>query len=278
MSEIAELKSELARLRIKRTESRDLDIRRVLDERIGQIENQILAFAAKPAEEPEIEIPIEPATPEQIAEADQLVRQARVEKMRNNATGATDLLRRASQIAPGAPAVLEALGDDLSARRRYAEAARAYKQAFQFDATNVGLERKHALAVMGKANAGSIEDQLRSDFGGGSGSMVNPKAAMLLSVVVPGLGHVVQGKLYGYAILAGWIICLIWLATKTADLALLMAMFNGGKQPASYSVVVPLFLMLILWVGSIASLSGGVKTPKAEPKARPQPPVNLPFE
>ena len=147
-ADLDQLRAELLRLKIKRSETEDLDIRKALEERITMLATQIATLkAAAPPEE--IEIPIEPATPEQIAQADQLIREARVQKMRKNLQASTDLLKKASEIAPGAPAVLEALGDDLMERRRLNEAANAYKQAVRFDPTNVGLERKHAMAVMG---------------------------------------------------------------------------------------------------------------------------------
>jgi hypothetical protein len=278
-ADLDQLRAELLRLKIKRSETEDLDIRKALEERITMLATQIATLkAAAPPEE--IEIPIEPATPEQIAQADQLIREARVQKMRKNLQASTDLLKKASEIAPGAPAVLEALGDDLMERRRLNEAAKAYKQAVRFDPTNVGLERKYAMAVMGMSHAGSIEEQLRANLSGDgpSDSMVSPKAAMILNLFVPGLGQVVLGRPVGYALIAVWVVCLVWVNFRIQDVYLLMGTVSGSTKTPNLTVLIPLFIMAVIFIGSIASLgtSRGPRRPKRID--HPTPPVNLPYD
>jgi len=51
-----------------------------------------------------------PPTKEQIEQAEKLIRQSMLEKRRGNAVGATDLLKKAVDAAPGSSVVLEALG------------------------------------------------------------------------------------------------------------------------------------------------------------------------
>jgi len=102
----ADIKAEIQRLKAKQSAVDDEDIRLALQGRIDALETQ-LKSAAKQEEQPESpELP--KATPDQLTKADQLIRQARVEKMRNNSARALALMKEAAEVAPSAPAVLEA--------------------------------------------------------------------------------------------------------------------------------------------------------------------------
>lgn len=104
--EYRKLRQELSRLRAKLLESKDSDIRAVLQLRIDQIVAEIPRDAliepkvfAEPEPEAAAEVEqaeIPSATKEQLDEADKLIRQARVEKMRGNASKSTDLLKSAA--------------------------------------------------------------------------------------------------------------------------------------------------------------------------------------
>ncbi|MEZ0324924.1 MAG: tetratricopeptide repeat protein [Fimbriimonas sp.] len=275
------LKAELARLRVKRSETKDKDIRAALDVRIGQIEAEIRPIE-KPPEEEEIEIPTEPPTAQQLAQAEQLVREARVEKIRGNTRGATDLLKKASEVAPGAPAVLEVLGDDLVERKQLDQAKKAYKQAWKLDPKNVGLERKYATVVVQMDAMGSIDDQLRMNLSDSPFSEAEARAsstaAIFLSALLPGLGHVVLGRQVGFLILGAWVLCGIWLTVMRKDLAGLLAFATGGHTSPNLAVLLPVMLMAGIYLGTLASLKSAKKAHKRKPPDRPQPPVDLPFE
>src|SRR5579859_7843041 len=125
----ADIKAEIQRLKAKQSAVDDEDIRLALQGRIDALETQ-LKSAAKQEEQPESpELP--KATPDQLTKADQLIRQARVEKMRNNSARALALMKEAAEVAPSAPAVLEAYGDDLAERRQFKEAMATYKLALK---------------------------------------------------------------------------------------------------------------------------------------------------
>ena len=275
------LKAELARLRIKRSETKDKDIRGALDERVRQIEAQILAEPPK-AEEEEPEIPPEPPTPAQLAEAENLVRQARVEKMRGNSKGAGDMLKKASEVAPGAPAVLEVVADDLAERKQFERAKKMYKQAWQLDPKNVGLERKFATLVAQMDALGSIDNQLRmnlsdSPFLNESEALASANAAIIMSAVFPGLGHAVRGKSVGYAIMVAWLLCAGWLFFMKDEVAGLFRMAAGSGTP-NLVVMVPLLIMAILYLGTLASLKTSTRNVRKRTIDHPRPPVDLPFE
>ncbi len=276
------LKAELARLRVKRSETKDKDIRAALEVRIQQLEEQIRP-AEKAAAEEEIEIPVEPPTPVQLAEAEKLVREARVEKMRGNTRGAGDLLKKASEVAPGAPAVLEVLADDLVERKQYEQAKKVYKQAWKLDPKNVGMERKFAMIVAQMDSMGSLEDQLRMNLSDSpfseSAARASLGAATMYSVLLPGLGHLVLGRKVGFAILGAWVICGIWVFLMYKDLAQLMTMATGGgRGTPNVVVMLPVMIMAGIYLGTLASLKSATKKVVRKNVERPKPPVDLPFE
>lgn len=229
----------------------------------------------------EIDLPEnpEPPTPEELAAAERLVQQARVEKMRSNSSEVRRLLEQAVRTAPGSPAVLEMLGDDYAERRQPGRALAYYRRAAKIDPKNVNLERKVAMSALG-LNAASSEAQI-SQVGGLDDSaipMASRKAATLLSLFLPGLGHIVLGqKKKGIPILVAWCLLLAWVILMGGDIAKLGAMITGGRSQPNLLVLVPMFLMVAVFIGTLASLKGSEETVFI-PADRPSPPVNLPFE
>lgn len=287
------LRAELARLKEKRAAITDRDVIAALDLRISQIEqelpplpdpvpsepaNEVAAEEAKEAP-PEEQLP--PPTPEQLKAADALIRQAKVEKMRGNAQASTDLLKKATEVAPSAPAVLEALGDDLVERKRLGEALVVYKKALTFDPKNVGLEKKHADGVYKLLAAGSIDDQLRrnlsdSPFIDGDDSTASIPTAIILSAILPGLGHLVLGQTKkGFGIMAAYILAAVWLfALQGDDLAKMIK----GSSKANMIIFIPILIMGIVLVVTFFSLKGMSDRVVRKNVDRPRPPVDLPFE
>lgn len=288
---------ELARLRVKLKNTTDRDIRAVLQMRIDQIEKeltpeQLKAEASRASlgivgpieeEEPD-EPPAEPATPQQLQEADRLIGQARVEKMRGNAAKANELLQQAAKVAPGAPTVLESLGDSYMERKQIKAAIRTYRSALRLAPKNVGLEDKLAMAALGMASLGSFDDQMRmasidSPFLTKGDAVARLPYAILLSAMIPGAGHMVLGQTAkGAAILATWVACLFWLFLKQKDVVEVTGMLMGKGTHGNLMVMAPVFIMFVTYLGCLASLKGMKDSASHNPIARPQPPVNLPFD
>lgn len=220
----------------------------------------------------------EPPTPEAMATAEKLVQQARVEKMRGNSQEVRRLLEQAVQTAPGSPTVLEMVGDDFAERKQSGRALAYYRRAAKLDPKNVNLERKVALSALGM-NAVTAEAQAMP--GGPDDSaipMASRKAALVISLFLPGLGHVVLGeKVKGGILIAIWCLSLAWVILMSGDMAKLIASFSGGRSQANMIVVVPLFLMVAVYLGSLMSLKAPEETLRV-PADRPRPPVDLPFE
>lgn len=281
------LRAELARLKAKRSANRDKDILAVLDLRIKQIESELPATPHKEAAAPKVvvdeELPPAP-TPAAMNEAENLIRQARVEKMRKNLNGATDLLRKAAEVAPGSPTVLEALGDDLIERKRMGEARVAYMKATRIAPKNAALERKYALLVLQMEAAGSLDDQMRRNLGDSTllsseDKIASLPVAIVVTLFFPGGGHLLLGlNQIGFAFLGVWAFCTIWLLTMMRDLSRLLAFAAGGHQSANLTVLIPLGLLSVIYIGALASLKGMAKPALRVKIPHPQPPVNMAFE
>src|SRR5271170_927473 len=91
----ADAAAEIERLRAKQSTIDDEDIRLAIQARIDTLESELKHTKKAQAEEPE-EDPAPKATPEQMTQADNLIRQAKVEKMRGNAARASTLMKEAA--------------------------------------------------------------------------------------------------------------------------------------------------------------------------------------
>jgi tetratricopeptide (TPR) repeat protein len=280
------LQAEIARIRSKRETIKDPFIRDALDQKIAHLEHRLEVLNRPKVETEEPEEQFEPPTPKQLQDAEGFVRQARVQKMRGNAAASTELLRKAVEAAPTAPAVLEALADDLLERKQRKEALPLYKKALKLEPRNVGLERKYAMLVLGSsAQSISFDDAMRADwretpFASNTDNVASPLAATILTVFLPGSGHIVLGKTAtGAMILGTWAACCLWIALMAKDFAALAAKLvgkNGGH--VNYLVLVPLVIIAIVYIGAVSSLRSPKKAAAGGRPGRPTPPVNLPFD
>jgi tetratricopeptide (TPR) repeat protein len=284
----AALKAELARLKVKLAQTEDKDIRDALKLKIEATQAQIEALVpeadAQATEEAEEAVP-EPSTPEQVTEAEALIRQSNLEKIRGNKSKSLDLLKQAAATAPGSAAVLEALGDDYAERKLYKEAKATYKKALALDPTNVGLERKHANLVFQTQNIGSIEDQLRmgmsdSPFINRSEALASSKAAVVYAFFIPGLAQIVVGETaLGFGLMGGWVVCVFWLFLLRGDIESLVRFSVGGSgHGVGLMVIVPLFISVVIYIISLSRAMSRAKTAPKREFERPKPPVDLPFD
>jgi hypothetical protein len=293
MSEISNKSStleELKRLKAKHAASEDRDIKQALQLRIealtALVEKLDADETAKKLTEASAEAlpaqPLEPATPAQLRKADDLIRQARVEKMRKNQSRVTALMKEAAEIAPTSPSVLEALGDDYTERRQYKDALAVYSRAVQLSKNNVELERKHANATLRAQNLSSFEGALRGDdpiFLTSSDSMASLGGARILNAFLPGLGHIVVGKtVTGIVLMATMLGCVIWVAIMDKSLFALIAMVKGAQSQPNLVILIPLFGIVVTYIVGLTSLGAQPTLKQNRSAPRPQPPIDLPFE
>jgi tetratricopeptide (TPR) repeat protein len=293
--EITKLRLELQKLEEKRAKTKDKNVIAVLDMRIMQIQPTLppLPASKRPKKETEKaadeDLPLESIplpTKEEAAKAEQLIRQSMLEKRRGNVVGATDLLKKAAEAAPGSSVVLEALGDDLLERKLSKQARQTYKRALQIDPKNVGLERKYAQTVLQSTTTMSVEDQLRygmsdSLFITGEDNVAGLTAARMLNAIVPGVGQMVLGKTTkGVILFVAWAILVGMFALWNKDFLTLMFYIRGKGAAPNPRVLVPMIGMAAVWIASMMDLSGGKSKAVARHSKveRPKPPVDLPFD
>ena len=292
--ETKKLRMELARLKEKRANTKDHHVIAVLDMRIGQIEPYLPAPARpKPlikkedvADQEEAFAKIPLPTAAESEQAEKLIRQSMLEKRRGNVVGATDLLKKAAEAAPGSPVVLEALGDDLLERKLTKQARETFKRALQLDPKNVGVERKYAQTVLQSTMTMSVEDQLRSGlsdsmFITGSDNVAGLTAAKFLSAFLPGLGQMVIGRTTkGAVLLVIWFLFIGLLALWNKDFEMLAKYARGAGAAPNWRVLFPIIGMVVVWITAMGDLASRQSKTVARnsKKDRPKPPVDLPFD
>lgn len=285
---IVELQRIITESQRKADKSEDEDVKEALNLQISALGLKVSRLRqGKPEEAPvrEKEVPEEdlepiPETTEaQLQEADMLIQRAMLEKRRGNKQAASDLLKKAAEVAPNASVVIEALGDDYMERRQYAAAQETYKKAKRADPKNASAERKLAeLARQGLAGL-SVEDQLRmgssdSVFIQQGESMANPKFAVVLSGFIPGVGQLVLGF-----VKKG----LTYLSVFLGSLVIVGVISIVTRETKHWPAFgyIPIGIAVLTWIASVADASSYVKKegPRLPPSAsKPVPPVNLPFE
>lgn len=137
-----------------------------------------------------------PKTAEQ-ARAEQLLRDAHIQRMRKQWASAETLCREALKLDPEDAMGLEMLGDLLVDKGSVDEALEVYRQALEHQPGRAALEEKVARAVLQQDN----ERRARMDA---ELLLSSPKlaaqkkrgvaAAVLLSALCPGVGQMVQGE------------------------------------------------------------------------------------
>ena len=253
-------------------------------------EKPLTATQKKKRWEDDIVLPPQ-ATQEQIRQADEFIRQARIAKMRGSSQEYTRLLNQAQQVAPGAPNVLEALGDDLLERNNQGEARVAYYKAHKMAPKNVQIERKYAELVFQSSANKSWETQMMLE----TEAVANAKYAAVLSAIVPGVGQIVlQDRWKGGVMATIWFFSIVGIVVLRNDVQNIIRMLAGRGTHPSPVVYFLLFVFIVNWIvsvmdcinrakgkGDTAGLMAymGTETPvKRDKKERPIPPENLPFE
>ena len=194
-------------------------------------------------------------------------------------------MKEAAAIAPSSPTVLEALADDLFERRQYKDAMDTYKQALSVDRRNVGLENKLALAALKRPGSGlSIDQQLRAGLSDsmlltGDDAVASVGMARFLNALAPGVGHMVLGKFgTGISILVCYLLAIGWIVFMRNDVSAIVRMVAGRSGHPNLVVLIPLFLAIIIWIGTQASLGSNARSHARVSVPRPTPPVDLPFD
>jgi tetratricopeptide (TPR) repeat protein len=224
--------------------------------------------------------PLPPApTPEQVEKAERLIRESRLQKIRGNKSVAGKLLEEALEVAPGSVTVMEAVADDLMDRRQTKAAMEIYKRAMGIDPKNVSVERKYAECVLGAARyADPFSVTQASELDAASG-----RTAVILSLILPGLGQMVTGRVsLGVGLMAGWLggWGIAWLIPNGMKGLFTMVNIKTRGEHADFNVAVlfPLAIAAICHLWAIYEAASRAGTRKQLKIDRPVPPVNKDFE
>jgi hypothetical protein len=165
------------------------------------------------------------------------------------------------------------LGDDYSERKQYAKARDTYAQALASEPNNVGLQTKHAEAVL-RAASYSVEGMLGLD------GALNPEdresGAAWIDILAPGLGQCFRGRWgVGLPLLAVWLTAVVFviLYNQPRDIA------DNAPLRNQILGVVAILVVAALHMGSLVNVLITIRTtaPKRNVE-KPRPPVDLPFE
>lgn len=218
---------------------------------------------------------IERPSPEALAEAENLVRQARLMRTRGNSAEAASLLAQAESKAPGGTSIMEAIGDEMAALGKRSEAKRYYKRAHGLDPKNVSAERKFAELVF-STNVASMTFTSQAE----SEVVASARSAAILNFLLPGvgqmvLGHYVKGVIFLVVVLGCWI------GAVVLGLPKFIASFFGNA-PGTYSPAVFVLtpVAIVAHIIAIADAKGHSKDAelRRHMATRPKPPADLPFE
>lgn len=209
-------------------------------------------------------------------QAERMLREANLAKMRGDARKYSELLDQAKATAPNSVAIWHAVGDDYRDRRRLADAKTAYEKALAIEPENVTIDRKRAECIL-EMTAFSFESLAASDFESASSGRI----AAILSFFVAGLGQIVTGQpVKGAWMMAGWL--LGWFAAWLIPNGMsgLMGVFGLSRDAAAFSgvVLLPIALAVSCHLWSISDALVKAKSYAKKPVAKPIPPVDKDFE
>lgn len=148
------------------------------------------------------------------AEADKLISQANVLRLRGQIAEALDMCEQAVKVDPECAAAWEMLGDMRQEAGRMEEAKSAYEKATAIEPGRVSAERKFAECTLALANLKMQQDEWKRMVEGGEKIYMpkrNQGIALLLSALMPGLGQIYNGEfvkagaLMGLTMI-GWIV------------------------------------------------------------------------
>ena len=217
----------------------------------------------KPAKKPP-ELPKKPSE-EALAEAERLLQEASLAKIRGNGSVAERLTDEAAEKAPGAAAVQAALGDILWDRQQYSKARDRYHIAHLLEPSNAGYETRWAESFTSLAGGPS----------GGTASYASAKTGAVLSFMVPGLGQIVLGEVrLGLTMLGLWAGGWTWAFFVPNGLSGLPHAFGFNAKVDTFNAIVllPLAIATLAWLWSLTSAGSRAKAFKRKSIERPIPP------
>ena len=117
------------------------------------------------------------------------------------------------------------------------------------------------------------------DTGFATEDSASKKSAILMSLMLPGLGQIVMGRtVFGGSLMGTWLIMLAWMTLMPNGIQSLVKSIAGVGADFNPLVLLPLSIAVVVHVVAVATAGGGDGGRKAGAISRPKPPANLPFE
>ena len=153
-------------------------------------------------------------------EVKQLLIQANVHRARGNYEKAMELVKRANEISPHNPQVLELMGDILRARGQPREALEKYRSALAAQPNRPSVEEKIAVVTLELTEMAKREEMrawLR-EHPEYRPRGKNPSLAVIASLAIPGAGQVYnEDWVKGLIIFGAWLLCLFSFTSPLYD-------------------------------------------------------------
>lgn len=232
-----------------------------IDEPIGPESEEEVAEEAP-------ELPEKPSDQE-LEEAERLLQQASLAKIRGSDSLAERLTDEAAEKAPGSAAVQAALGDVLWGRKQYKKARDKYRTAHQLEPDNASYETQWAESLLGSAGDPENRGKSRAEV------YASAKTGAVLSFIVPGLGQIVMGEVgTGTAMIVLWAGGWTWALLVPNGLSGLPHVFGLNAQVDTFNamVLVPIAIVTVTWLWSLTSAGSRAKSFQPKDIERPVPP------
>lgn len=228
-------------------------------------------ISPQPEESPASEEPELPDKPsaQELEEAERLLQEASLAKIRGHGPAAERLTQEAAEKAPGSPAVQAALGDLLWGRKQYGKARERYHVAHLLEPENAGYETQWAESFVGSAGDPQGRGKSRAEV------YASAKTGAVLSFIIPGLGQIVMGEVgKGLTMMLIWTGGWTWALLMPNGLSGLPHAFGLNAKVDSFNamVLVPLAIAVVVWLWSLTSASSRAKSVQPKNIERPEPP------
>lgn len=215
------------------------------------------AARAKAAESLDLNLPeFRESTPQEIQQAEPLLREAHLARRRENYREAEEKCRAALALVPKDAVALEMLGDLLQGVAKVDEALAVYRRATLADPKRSSAERKYGDLLMRQENWGGIDLEAVPK---------NPRVSVLLSMLLPGAGQIHNGETRkGALIMIGMAFLIFFggassLAPTPSPAASASARPVRRSQPINTNALIPLFLGGALYIYAVADANIGAR-------------------
>lgn len=218
---------------------------------------------------------VTPPTPEQMAEAEDLLRLSHLALVRGDSKESDRLLERALEVAPGSAQVMEEVGDRQVKQRKLRAAKESYAASLAAEPNRASAERKYGETVLALQMV--LDPSKILGEGNDDDSFVSAKALPVLSFLVPGLGQIVNGEVpKGLTMLFVWAGSIVLTGMLSDQFRAFRLLLQGGGDFNALALL-PLFSAVMAFGWAVGDAASTAKLKERRQIVRPVPPVDKEF-